>query len=311
MKKNPLVSIIIPTYNRAKNLPNAIGSVINQSYTNWELLIIDDGSIDDTEKVVMNIIKKNNTKCSIFYFKNKFNKGNAEARNVGVRKAKGTFITFLDDDDIYLPTKIEEQINILKESHKKHCFVGMIWIENGKAIKRTKIINDPNNSIETGNGIFGMFHRSIFEEIGYFDKIFPANVDGDFLFRVNKKYSPAFINKDLYIHYYHDNNISSDNKKKIKGWEIMLEKHRGVFNKHEFFSVYLKLVIFYLFNKIKRFDYILKSIWHKPSLKNIALLFILLIPSISVSKFLINKLLDIQGYPRSFAGRYFEEQNGK
>lgn len=98
----PLISIIVPTYNRAHLLPRAIKSVLNQTYTNFELIIIDDGSTDDTEKVVRSF---NNP--AIIYIKHKENRGVLSARNTGFRAMRGKYVCLLDSDDELLPDALE------------------------------------------------------------------------------------------------------------------------------------------------------------------------------------------------------------
>lgn len=106
-----LVSIIMPSYNTAKFIGDSIESVLNQTYTNWELIIVDDCSTDDTDKIV------NNFKDSrIKYLKNKKNLGAALTRNKALREAGGIWIAFLDSDDIWLPKKLEHQINFMKRN---------------------------------------------------------------------------------------------------------------------------------------------------------------------------------------------------
>lgn len=99
MKNTKLISIIIPTYNRAPILTRAVNSVLRQTYENWELIIVDDCSTDNTEEV----IKKEFDDKRINYYKLDVNKGNAGARNKGVEKATGEYIAFLDSDDEYFP----------------------------------------------------------------------------------------------------------------------------------------------------------------------------------------------------------------
>ena len=102
-----LVSVIIPTFNRAHLLPRALDSLLKQSYKNWEALVIDDASTDDTKSVIANYIKKDNR---FHFYPLKENSGACIARNVGIKNAKGTLVTFLDSDDEYLPQKIEKQV---------------------------------------------------------------------------------------------------------------------------------------------------------------------------------------------------------
>ena len=111
MKKN-LVSIIMPSWNTAKYIAESITSVLNQTYDNWELLIVDDNSTDDTEAIVKQFRDKR-TK----YFKNKKNSGAAFSRNFALREAKGEWIAFLDSDDLWTPDKLEKQIAFMKENN--------------------------------------------------------------------------------------------------------------------------------------------------------------------------------------------------
>lgn len=107
-KMNRLVSVIIPTYNRAKLLPSAIESILSQTYTNWELYIVDDGSTDDTESVVGKYVNN-----KIHYIKCDHSGVHAVVRNIGIRKARGEWVAFLDDDDLWLPNKLERQIDVV------------------------------------------------------------------------------------------------------------------------------------------------------------------------------------------------------
>lgn len=110
MKKD-LVSIIMPSWNTAKYIAESITSVLNQTYDNWELLIVDDNSTDDTEAIVRQFKDKR-----IKYFKNKKNSGAAFSRNFALREAKGKWIAFLDSDDLWTPDKLEKQIAFMKEN---------------------------------------------------------------------------------------------------------------------------------------------------------------------------------------------------
>lgn len=110
MPNSVLFSIIIPTYNRADILPRAIQSVLTQTYDNFELLIVDDGSTDDTEKTVKNIFD-----CRIKYFK-KDNEERSIARNYGIRQATGMYINFLDSDDIFYPHHLQTAYQLLEKN---------------------------------------------------------------------------------------------------------------------------------------------------------------------------------------------------
>ena len=110
---NALVSIITPSYNSAKFIAETIQSVQNQTHQNWEMIIVDDGSSDETENVVLSIIE--NDKRIQFHKLNQ-NSGPAVARNTGIEKASGDYMTFIDADDIWFSTFIENNIKTIQET---------------------------------------------------------------------------------------------------------------------------------------------------------------------------------------------------
>ncbi|SHH00330.1 glycosyltransferase [Tepidibacter thalassicus] len=107
------VSVIIPTYNYGEFICDAIDSVLNQTFKDFEIIVVDDGSTDNTK----DIIKKYRDKISYYY---KTNDGPASARNLGIKKSNGKYICFLDADDIFLPNKLELQVNLLKNNSNKN-----------------------------------------------------------------------------------------------------------------------------------------------------------------------------------------------
>lgn len=107
-----LVSIIMPSYNTGKYIADSIRSVQAQTYTNWELILVDDCSNDNTDEVVERFL----TDQRIIYIKNKKNSGAAVSRNRALREAKGKWIAFLDSDDLWIPEKLEKQIKFMKEN---------------------------------------------------------------------------------------------------------------------------------------------------------------------------------------------------
>lgn len=109
---NELVSIIMPSYNTAKFISETIQSVLEQTYTNWELIIVDDCSTDNTDEVVSLFLSD----ARIHYLKNEKNSGAALSRNRALREAKGRWIAFLDSDDLWLPEKLEKQIKFMEDN---------------------------------------------------------------------------------------------------------------------------------------------------------------------------------------------------
>lgn len=124
---NNLVSIIMPSYNTAQYIGESISSVLNQTYSNWELIIVDDCSTDNTDEIITAIKDKR-----IRYLKNEKNSGAAVSRNRALREAKGKWIAFLDSDDLWDKDKLEKQIKFMEESDYKFTYTDYRIKLNGK-----------------------------------------------------------------------------------------------------------------------------------------------------------------------------------
>jgi len=134
MLKNPNVSVIVATYNRANFIDRAIKSILNQIYQDFEIIIVDDGSSDNTEEIIKGYKDKR-----IIYIKHKKNQGISTARNTGIKRAKGEYIAFLDSDDEWFPEKLERQVVLLQNESSE---VGVVYSdlryidENGKDMNK-------------------------------------------------------------------------------------------------------------------------------------------------------------------------------
>jgi glycosyltransferase involved in cell wall biosynthesis len=144
VNNNPLISIITCFFNAEKFFEEAIQSVLAQTYTNWELLLVDDGSTDSSTQIAKRYAEKKSGKVSYLEHECHQNRGKSASRNLGIRHAKGEYIAFLDADDIFLPQKLGKQVTILQT----HPDVGMIcgpyymwygWTDNPKDVQRDKI----------------------------------------------------------------------------------------------------------------------------------------------------------------------------
>lgn len=136
-----LVSIIMPSYNTGCFIKETIESVLAQTYSNWELIIVDDCSTDDTDDVVSQYLSDNR----IHYLKNDVNSGAAMSRNRALREAKGKWIAFLDSDDLWEPDKIQKQISFMTENGYHFSYTNYIEIDeesnpNGKSVSGPKRI---------------------------------------------------------------------------------------------------------------------------------------------------------------------------
>jgi len=132
--QNELISVIIPSYNSGKFLGEAIESVVNQTYKNIEIIVINDGSTDNTEEIVKKWQKKDRR---IRYLKHKENRGLSVARNDGIRISKGDFISLLDADDFWMKDKLEKQMKKIKEGADIIYSDAILLDEAGKELGKT------------------------------------------------------------------------------------------------------------------------------------------------------------------------------
>ena len=197
-----LLSVIIPCHNRSESLHRALKSVFAQTYTNFEVIIVDDGSTDDTAQLIHNHFPQ----CVYIY---QTNKGVSSARNAGIAQAKGEWIAFLDSDDEWLPTKLQIQLQAATNCPvHKIIHTDEIWIRNGKRV------NPMRKHQKYGGWIFEkclplcaispssvMIQRQVFHRVGLFDESLPACEDYDLWLRVCSLYPVHFIEKALVIKY--------------------------------------------------------------------------------------------------------------
>lgn len=229
-----LLSIIMPTYNREKLLPIAIKSIMDQTYTNWELLIVDDRSTDNTKALIEEYSRKD---TRIKYLLNKRKKGPAGARNFGILEAKGKYIAFLDSDDQWLEHHLKASLEVLENHNVKVCLATLYEKTNGKIIdikekevygeqlERAVIVLKPKtkgNLYFFQEGFFEynlterftLYHintlvieKDVLDKIGLFNENLPVNEDYDLLFRIFYDYEFCFIDDHHFIYNFGDDNL--------------------------------------------------------------------------------------------------------
>lgn len=225
----PLVSVIIPTYNRAPLIESSIRSVFAQDYPNIEVIVVDDGSIDDTELVVSRLADKR-----LRYFKQTENHGAPAARNVGVREAHGDFLAFLDSDDAWEPNKLSRQMETMVRTGAETALVytGMRKVdESGATIgfkkpkKRGWIYNDLLRDNVVGSTSTALVRTSAFRAVGGFDETLRSRQDLDLWIRIAAKYRVDFVAAPLVIYSVHRDRISTNVDAKIQGCEAVFTKY--------------------------------------------------------------------------------------
>jgi len=194
------LSVIIPTYNRAMFLKAAVDSVLCQTRTADEVIVVDDGSTDATPELLGDYGEK----ISVITTPNK---GPGAARNRGIEAARGDWLAFLDSDDVWKPKKLEKQVRFIeKQPETKICQTGEIWIRNGTRV-------NPKKKHEMFSGwIYEqclplcivspssvMIHRAVFEKIGLFDEGLPACEDYDLWLRITPHYPIYLVREPLIV----------------------------------------------------------------------------------------------------------------
>jgi len=277
-EKKILFSIIMPTYNRATMIAKAIESVINQTYTNWELIIIDDGSSDNTAEIINSY---NDSRVKYFF---RENRGKSVARNTGIDNSVGEFIAFLDDDDYYLPEFLSKFYDkIIEEKNKTGIYMCRVAEEDkGQTIAKeinTKYLENPPLLIWKYGANYLPFvtSREVFKTEKY-DPQFPLGQDYHLLIRVVMKL-PLFYIPDVLcvIRNHPDRSVVKEYKEDFKPDETnrldyLIDLLDNYFDKlkqfipvNHIFDKYNKIAYFYAStalrkNKIKYALKLMKSI---------------------------------------------------
>ena len=192
-KAGPLVSVVIPTHERAQLLKRAIQSVLAQSYSRLDIIVVDDASRDNTREVVEQF-----RDSRIRYIRHQTNKGGSAARNTGVRAVTGEYVAFLDDDDEWLPQKTERQLKTLEEYDAVLCSSDAASASNAKRhATETVRLDDLRKSPFAigGTGVL-MARAYVMREI-MFDESLPRCQDWDLFIRIAKKYRIGYLNERL------------------------------------------------------------------------------------------------------------------
>lgn len=236
----PEVSVIIPTYNRANLLIRAINSVLKQSLQDFELIVVDDGSTDNTKEIVENFQKK---ESRIIYLKNTQNSGGAAApKNLGIKNACGKYIATLDSDDVWLTTKLKKQVAVFEASDDSKmvlvtCDYFLVGEKSKNRIfipKYTDILLQILTRDYLGTGSCVMYKREVFNSIGNFDENLKSCQDWDMRIRIFKKYNVVIIKEPLVEYYVHDSNISIhlSLEKREDDIRCLLSKHKSLYTKY-------------------------------------------------------------------------------
>lgn len=215
MKSGPLVSVVIPAFNSGKFIREAIDSVLAQTYKNYEIIVVDDGSTDNTKEILQPYIKKGQIKYIY-----QTNQRQAAARNNGIRRSKGELIAFLDSDDLWLPKKLESQLPFFQESSIGLVYSGLsIFDEDNNTLEETdftryrkgRIFDDllASNFIPTSTV---MIRRSCIDKAGFF-RDYKLGQDWDLWLRISAGFKIDYVDQILTRYRSHHDNVSKKDPK--------------------------------------------------------------------------------------------------
>lgn len=241
----PAISVVIPTYNRAHLVGRAVRSVLAQSFEDFELIVADDASTDDTAAVVEAFGDPR-----VRYVRRAENGGNAAARNTGVKHARAEVVCFLDSDDEYFPSFLEKTHRALSAAGASVGFswAGRLTVRSaagraqgeevvGRDLWMPRIEGDRQlhflSSRHTGTDFGLAVRRRCFEEVGFFDEELRASVDSDFLIRIAKAFDFTVVPEVLVKAHDHDGaRVRRDTRSTAAAYEAMFEKHAALLHSH-------------------------------------------------------------------------------
>ncbi|MBB1384988.1 glycosyltransferase [Pseudoalteromonas sp. SG45-5] len=238
---NKLVTVIIPTFKRAEALSKAIESVKNQTYSCLEIIIIDDNDPSgEDRRLTADVMAGYANDERIHYLRHDKNSGACQARNTGLEAAKGEYVAFLDDDDLWIDTKLATQVAALSSSDAKICYSDM-FLEYQGWKRYFKCVSDDDfylSLLKQGFGICTsvlLISTTAIRSINGFDSSLPSMQDYDLLLRLAKKYKAIHIAQPLITYQLADDGISCNPVSKANGHRAVIAKYEA-----EYISLGLK-----------------------------------------------------------------------
>lgn len=214
MSVNPLVSIVLPTYNGSRYLREAIESCIRQTYPHWELIIVDDASIDGTPEIIAHWTEQDPRIRSLL---NQTNRKLPESLNRGFAEARGELLTWISDDNRYRPNALATMVNFLEE----HSEIDLVYSDFSKIDEQgqfvTQIRVSEPEQLAFRNCVQGSFiyRRKVYESIGAYDERFRLVEDWDYWLRTQRTFKLAPIHQDLYEYRSHQESLTRTYKQHV------------------------------------------------------------------------------------------------
>ena len=285
----PKVSVIIPTHNYARFLPESVKSVLGQTFGDFELIIVDDGSTDDTAAVARRYFDDRRVR---YICQEK--RGLSGTRNNGISHARGEYVAFLDADDFWLPEKLERQLKVFEQADSGvalvYCFIEYVD-EEGKVLESVKELPIANPALKDllhtnwvlGSGSSVLIRKSAFDRVGFFDEEMKSLEDLNMWLRILHEYDSARADEVLVRVMRHRSSMQADLKRMERNMLLHIGKAVGMFPElkpfrtEARFQVYKGLLYLGYFHGMNKdiFRYYFKAGYLKPSFLVEALLIFL------------------------------------
>ena len=224
MFDNPKISVIMSVYNGEKYLREAIESILNQTFTDFEFIIVNDGSTDDTLEIIQSY---NDERIKII--NNEQNIGLTKSLNKALKQAKGKYIARQDADDVSLPNRFEEQIKYLEE-HSEIAVLGTskyVINKDGKILRKVIALSDPGKILFNDNAFTHgsvMLKKAVVDKLGYYNELFRYSQDYELWLRIVKHYKVSNLTQPLYKLRSHEENIRVTNVEEAMLYHLLAQK---------------------------------------------------------------------------------------
>jgi len=270
----PAVSVIIPTYNRAHTLARSIESVLGQSFRDFEIIVIDDGSTDDTDQVVSNYVTNHHVQLIT-----QPHRGAAAACNHGIRHARGKYIAFQGSDDEWLPEKLERALSAHTSGDARTGVFysdmlrvlpdGQTFIAHAPRVERGSLIDDETLDFSVvGIGSNStVIRRECFERIGLFDENLPRFIDLDLFLRLLREFDFVYTPEPL-VKWHMAQGMTTDSAARVRARLYLRRKYRELFrgNRARLAGQYLQLARAFACNqqRAQTYRYVLQALFLSP-----------------------------------------------
>ena len=234
------VSIILPTYNGARYIRQSIDSCLSQTYRNIELIVVDDGSSDETPQIVGSYQDP-----GLRYIRHPANQGLPSALNAGFARATGDYLTWTSDDNMFLPNAVEKMVQFAQAGSHAFVFCDYYRFYGPDACVRTTRIELPDNPrLDQGNciGYCFLYSREVRDRIGDYDLNTRLAEDYDYWIRISKQFPLAHLNEPLYLTRFHEKSLYATRYSEVKLVDFLLRLKHGMLDTRQVAGLFMDLL---------------------------------------------------------------------